>query len=333
MLSVILVALSLTSADEAILKPTALQPGDKIAFVAPSGALRDTIGLREQQLAWQAEGYQIVMPKHPTRQLSYLAGTDDERADELNQALRDPTVKAIMPVRGGYGLTRILDRLDYPALRKHPRIITGFSDTTALHLAVAAKAGVVTFHTPIPMRQVIREKEPDYTTRCFRTMLLHNDKHSLKNYFIPIPQDQPTVEALTPGTASGRLMGGNLTLICSTLATPYALQPEGKLLFLEDVHEAPYRIDRHLSQLRLSGVLDKVNGVILGSFTSDDPKETDEMNRVLRSYFSNYRVPVIWKFPVGHVPYNTTIPMNVMAELNATAGTVKLLESPIATVP
>jgi muramoyltetrapeptide carboxypeptidase len=321
---------------QVIIKPAPLRSGDAVMFVAPSGALKNTLGLIEQEQHWKSLGFRVNMPQHPDRRLSYLAGSDDERANELNQAFRDPTVKAIFPVRGGFGLTRILDRLDYEALGKNPKIITGFSDVTALHLAIARKVGMVTFHTPIPMRQTVQIEEPEYTLRSFQKTVLweqlrkpSTSTNIFPGYRLEMPDKQPAVETLTKGKATGRLMGGNLTMICSTLGTPYALQPEGKILFLEDVHEAPYRIDRNLSQLRLAGILDKVNGIILGSFTSDDPKEAEDMDRVLRSYFTGFRVPVVWRFPVGHGPYNATIPLNVQAELDAEARTLQILESPL----
>lgn len=337
----LLISPHLTAQSEAHrMKPAPLRSGDTVMFVAPSGALKNTLGLKEQEEKWRSMGFRVVMPQHLDRRLSYLAGTDDERADELNLAFRDPAVKAVFPVRGGFGLTRILDRLDYEALRRNPKVITGFSDVTALHLAIARKLGLVTFHTPIPMRQTVREAEPEYTLRSFqKTMMwehLRKPGATMSNragYLLEMPENQPAVETLTKGKAVGRLMGGNLTMICSTLSTPYALQPEGIILFLEDVHEAPYRIDRNLSQLRLAGILDKVNGVILGSFTSDDPKDAEDMDRVLRSYFAGFRVPVVWRFPVGHVPLNATIPLNVRAELDANSRTLTILESPVKETP
>ena len=240
----------------------------------------------------------------------YLAGTDEERAAELNAMIRDPKVRAIFPCRGGYGLTRILDRIDYAALRKNPKIITGFSDLTALHLAVARKARVITFHSPMPMSnlwQGDREKFLFAAKSFKRAVFADEYKKGENGYLIAVPEDAKPVKVIG-GTARGRLLGGNLSLICSTLGTPYAIEPKGAILFIEDVHEAPYRVDRMLSQLRLAGVLDAVAGVVVGNFSGKDPNDAQEIDRVLREYFGALKVPVVMNFPVGHIPQNATMP-------------------------
>ena len=187
--------------------------------------------------------------------------------------IRDPKVRAIFPVRGGFGLTRIVDRIDYAALRNDPKIITGYSDLTALHLAVARQARVVTFHSPLVMHNLWQVDKPDhaFAADAFRRAVFA-DRYpkGQTGYVIPVPADAKPAK-LIGGTARGRCSGGNLSLICATLGTPYAIQPKGAILFVEDVNEAPYRVDRMLSQLRLAGVLDEVAGVVVGSFTTKEP--------------------------------------------------------------
>jgi muramoyltetrapeptide carboxypeptidase len=313
------------------IRPSALKPGDTIAFVAPAGPAK-LPPLRKYATRLEKAGYKVLIPQGiETRQNGYLGGTDEERAAELNAMIRDPKVRAIFPACGGYGLTRILDRIDYAALRKNPKIITGYSDLTALHLAVARKARLVSFHSPMPMHELWQEDRPEFAFagQSFRRAVFA-DQYDKGNsgYAIAIPADGKP-EKLVGGVARGRLVGGNLTLICSTLGTPYAIEPKGAILFIEDVNEATYRVDRYLSQLRLAGVLDAVSGVVTGSFAGPDPADAANIERVLRQYFGRSKVPVVIKFPVGHTPRNATLPHGGLVELDADSVRLRLLEDPV----
>jgi muramoyltetrapeptide carboxypeptidase len=309
------------------LRPPALRPGDTIALVAPAGPADKERVLQFVQLL-EKKGFRVTVPKGLFRRAGFLAGSDEERAAELNAAIHDPNVRAIFPCRGGYGLTRILDKIDYGALRKNPKIITGYSDLTALHLAVAREARVITFHSPMPEFDLRHEDgEYAYAARSFwRTLLASEYKKGEKGYRVEVPANGPKPIRLVGGKARGRLMGGNLTLICATLGTPYALKPEGNILLLEDTGEAPYRVDRMLSQLRLAGVLDEVSGVVVGDFSKTDVKEVD---CILREYLSKLKVPVVMNFPVGHTTANATLPHGALVELDADAPALRLLENPV----
>jgi muramoyltetrapeptide carboxypeptidase len=318
-------------ATEEWIRPAALKPGDTIAFVAPAGpAQLPPLKTYAEQL--EKGGYRVIIPtgiEH--RKSRYLAGTDEERAAELNRMIRDPMVRAIFPVGGGYGLTRILDRIDYAALRKDPKIITGFSDLTALHLAVAHQVRLVTFHSPMPMHRLWQGDKPEYAfaAESFRRAVFADQyKKGESGYTIAVPADARPM-ALVGGTARGRLLGGNLTLICATLGTPYALQPRGAILLIEDVNEAPYRVDRMLSQLRLAGILDAIAGVVVGSFCGSDHPDAKELDRVLREGLGELKVPVLIRFPVGHNPLNATLPHGGRVELEADGGSLRLLEDPV----
>jgi muramoyltetrapeptide carboxypeptidase len=325
---VVLLVCQQARAQEEWVKPHALRPGDTVMLVAPAGPPdKERVLQFVKQL--EAKGYRVVLPKGLFRREHYLAGTDDERADELNAAIRDPKVRAIFPCRGGYGLTRILDRIDYAALRKDPKIITGFSDLTALHLAIARKARVITFHSPMPEFDLRREDgDYAYAAKSFwRALLADGYQKDRSGYAIDQPAGQPKPTRLVGGKARGRLVGGNLSLICATLGTPYALEAKGNILLIEDTGEAPYRVDRMLSQLRLAGVLDEVAGVVVGDFSKTDRKETD---RVLREYLGKLKVPVVLDFPVGHTVYNATLPHGALVELDADAPSLRLLENPVS---
>lgn len=312
------------------LKPRGLKPGDTIALIAPAGPA-ELAPLRKYAALLEKGGYKVLLPAGGERKVGYLGGTDEERAEEFNAALRDPKIRAIMPVRGGYGLTRILDRIDYAALRKDPKIVTGFSDLTAFHLAAARKARVITFHSPMPMHELWNEQPPHaFAAASFRrAVFAASYPKGETGYLIALPDDQPPPVQVVGGRARGRLVGGNLTLVCSTLGTPYQIEAKGRLLFLEDTNEAPYRIDRYLSQLRLAGILDDVSGVILGDFTAKNDEEAQDIGRVLREYFGQAKVPVLMGFPIGHRSHNATLPLGATAELDADKGTLRLLENPV----
>jgi muramoyltetrapeptide carboxypeptidase len=312
-------------------RAAALKPGDTIAFVAPAYPAKSA-PMKAYADRLEKAGYKVHIPSGiENRTSGYLGGTDEERADELNRMIRDPKIRAIFPVRGGYGLTRILDKIDYAALRESPKIITGFSDLTGLHLAVARKAKVVTFHSPMPMASLWHGDEDDYAfaSLSFRRAIFA-DRYAKgeSGYVVAVPPDAKLTK-LVGGKAEGRLMGGNLTLICSTLGTPYAIEPKGATLLIEDVDEAPYRVDRYLSQLRLAGVLDQVSGVLVGGFATKTPEESKDIDRVLREYLGALKVPVLMNFPIGHQRSNATLPHGGRVELDADRLTLRLLENPV----
>ncbi len=312
------------------LKPKGLRKGDTIALVAPAGPADRTLVLAyKKQL--EESGFGVLIDERMLdRKTGYLAGEDSQRVDELNRAIRDPSVRGIFPVRGGFGLTRIVDQVDYAGLRDDPKVIIGYSDLTALHLAIARKSKVISFHSPMPMSNLVQvsSKEYTYSNSSFERMLFCDQyPRTMKGVAIDVPAGEP-VKTIKKGKSQGRLLGGNLSLLCATLGTPYAIEPTGAILFMEDVNEAPYRVDRLLSQLRLGGVLDSVAGIAVGQFTNKDPGDAQQIDGIVTEYAKQVRCPVIANFPVGHVPNNATLPHGAMVELDAERGTVVLLEDP-----
>lgn len=309
--------------------PAALRPGDTIAFVAPAGpADPEKVGKAKER--FEQMGFKVKVPPTLTqRKDRYLAGSDEDRAAELNAAIKDKTVQAVFAIKGGYGLTRILDRIDYAAIRENPKIIAGFSDLTALHLAVAKKCRLVTFHSPMPQYGLYRDDTGfGYSSDVFwRTLRADKYPKGESGYVVPLPIDGPKPQCLVAGKAKGRLVGGNLTLVGATMGTPYEIEADGNILVLEDTGEKPYRIDRVLSQLKLAGALDKFAGVVLGTFDGADEKE---LEIVIREYFGKRKVPVITNYPVGHTPFNATLPHGGLVEVDSSALTVRVLESPVA---
>lgn len=332
MVTLILQLYSITpiAAQEPWLRAPALKTGDTIAFVAPAGPV-DLEPVNKCMKQLEAAGFRVLVPPNIERKWEYLAGTDEQRADELNSAIRHPEVDAIFAIRGGFGLTRILDRIDYEALRKSPKVVVGYSDLTALHLAIASKIQLISFHGPMPMSNLWQDDAPKYkyaNDTLRRTIFADKYAVNMIGFAIPLPANK-NMRALVAGKATGRLIGGNLSLVCATLGTAYAINPKGAILFLEDVNEAPYRVDRMLSQLRLAGVLNEVSGVVLGDFSTKDAEDRLATDRVLVEYFGRLHVPVVMNFPVGHIPDNATIPHGALAEIDSDNLSLRLLENPV----
>jgi len=316
--------------DGKMIIPQALNIGDTIAFCAPAAPL-DTTRMILAKKRLIEMGFYVVQSESLFRRWGYLAGSDAMRADELMIFFQDPTIKAIFPGTGGYGTTRILDLLDYTIIRNNPKIFIGFSDITGLHIALNQIANLVTFHTPNPMYGLGSKGGLEPMAETYFWSLL---KGNNEIYQIPFDlyEDSSQVEVIAPGKAQGCLVGGNLSLVCATMGSPYEIQTNGKLLFMEDIGEAPYRIDRYLRELKLAGKLDAVAGVILGRFTRRKEEPPDKpgdftMDEVLDQYFKNLNVPVIKNFPAGHVRSNISLPLGVLAELDTEQGVLRFLES------
>ena len=303
-----------------MIRPPALRPGARVALVAPAGPLADGAVDRaaERVRGW---GFEPVVGEHARKRHGYLAAPDPERAADFNAALRDDSVDAVWCLRGGYGVMRILDEIDWPALARRPRPVIGFSDNTALHLAIR-RHGVVSFHGPHPATVELTRFSADGLLRALTS--------AGPAGILPFPDGGATrAETIAGGAAEGPLVGGNLSLVASTLGTPYAIQAEGALLFLEEVGEAAYRIDRLLSQLRLAGVLGSVAGIVIGGITEVPDEGTEHVpgvEEVLHDLLGGLGIPVAYGFPFGHVDDNWTLPVGVRARLDADAGTLELLE-------
>lgn len=302
--------------------PSPLQTGDTIGFLAPASRPADMGRVQLAKERFESMGYQIKLAKNLGKERGYLAGTDEERLADLHELFADTEVKAILCVRGGYGSGRMLDRLDYELLRNNPKIFCGYSDITSLHNAIYTKTGLVTYAGPMPA--VDWYNTPDsYSMRVFFDVL----QNTTAPYTYPIPANHRIV-CRKPGTASGRLFGGNLALFVSLLGTPYLPALDGAILYLEDVGEEPYRIDRMLNQLRLAGVFERISGLVLGQFTDCEVDYTAKKSITLQEVFDDYleplTIPVLTNFPHGHVAQNATLPHGVMVDLDTNELTVSL---------
>lgn len=311
--------------------PPVLKPGQRVALVAPAGPLLDQDDLTRGKELCRALGFEPVLGANAGRRYGYLAGTDDERVADLNAALADPRVDAVWCLRGGYGLTRILDRVDFGALERRPKAVIGFSDVTALLLALYRETGVATFHGPMA-RAPLTPFSRDHFARVLTAV-----KPAGRLGRVAPPADvlvprQGRIVGLVPGAAEGRLIGGNLTLLQCLIGTRYFPDLDGAILFLEDVHEDLYAIDRMLAHLRMTGALGKVAGVMIGQFTEMKRSTEDGalgFDEVLATHLAPLRIPVAYGFPIGHVDDQWTLPVGIRARVDAGTGEVELLEASV----
>ncbi len=331
LLAVIASAACGVAADEpATVWPELLEPGDTVMFVAPAGPPKKDDVLRAKQRI-EDRGYKVKMRGDIFAVEGYLAGTDQRRADEFMEAFTDDEVDGVLCVRGGYGVMRMLDRLDFDAIREHPKPVLGFSDITALHAALQAEAGLVSFHGPGPASGLGSEEPPtDFTVKTLLQALEQSGNDD--GYAIEVPESVAKVDSYGSGQARGRFVGGNLSLISALEGTPYSINCEGAILLIEDVNEAPYRIDRMLAQLKLAGKLKQIRGAVLGQFTEEyvrEDKLTDDKrfdtSGVLAQYFKDAGIPVLVNYPIGHHKQNATVPLGAQVEIDADKKTLRIL--------
>ncbi|MGA2296380.1 MAG: LD-carboxypeptidase [FCB group bacterium] len=314
-----------------ILKPQALQQGDTVGIIAPGTAVSDPDMIAKAKEALNYFGLNVKFGNHMLKGSGYLSRTSDERVEDLHQAFLDKEIKAVFCMRGGYASMHLLDKIDYEIISKNPKIFLGYSDITALHLAINKMTGLVTFHGPVMISGFSK-----YTEEYFKKALFSNSgigvisNPKTQNNF---RQNHP-IRTINPGTAKGKLIGGNLTLVASTLGTPYEIETKGKLLFLEDVGEEPYRIDRMLTHLHLANKLETAAGIIFGECSDcnyDDLKPSRvsdySLGEVLDNILGKLNIPVFYGLTIGHTDDQATLPIGVEAEMDGEKGTLNILES------
>jgi muramoyltetrapeptide carboxypeptidase len=295
-----------------IIKPPSLRPGDTIGIIAPAGPVaRDEIQPAIDLL--KERGYHTLLSLNLFNKKGYLAGRDEARLEDFHAMFGDSSVKAILCARGGFGTIRLLDGIDYDLVRSNPKVIAGYSDITALLIALFNETGLITFHGPV-LRNLARDPEGNLDS------LLETTSSGE-----PRTIDLSGGTTLKRGSAKGMVIGGNLSLTCSLIGTPYLPDLNGAILFIEDTNEPTYRIDRMLTHLRLAGVIRNLSGLIAGDFTGCG--EPEEINRLLREITHGVNIPVVDGLPVGHGTQNKTIPMGISAELDTKNMMLTFLET------
>ncbi|KRG41912.1 LD-carboxypeptidase [Stenotrophomonas pictorum JCM 9942] len=319
-------AMAATAAPRRLLPP-ALNKGDTVGLVSPSGATSERLGLQLAGEAMEALGLKVKTGAHYGARHGHLAGTDAERAGDLNAMFGDRQVKAIVCVRGGSGAARLLPMLDYARIRANPKVLLGYSDITALHCAIQAKTGLVTFHGPIGAGSWPRFNV-DQFERLFFNRELMNYQNTTGSDDELVPRKNRTV-TLRGGRAQGELIGGNLTVLTALAGSPYLPDFTGKILFLEDVAEAPYRIDRMFSTLKLMGALDRIAGFIFGDCNDCKPGDgygSLTLDQILDDYILPLGIPAYTGAMIGHIREQFIVPVGGKVEMDADAGTFRLLE-------
>jgi muramoyltetrapeptide carboxypeptidase len=318
-----------------IIKPAALYRGDAIGIVAPAGPVnRERIDLaleRVRDRGFRTKTYGDIYRSH-----GYLAGDDETRAAELMTAFADPETSAVWCARGGYGVMRLLDRIDFDVIRRNPKVFIGFSDITALHVAIQQKTGLITFHGPNLQDGFGKPGDMPSPNEdaLWRVVLADDQTTNERKYLFDLQEtEQAILKSIHGGTSTGRLTGGNLAVLAGMMGTPYEMETSGRILFFEDIGERLYRIDRYLSQLRLAGKFNSLAGVLLGSFSYDEVDQTDDQSEIAAlciEFFADLGIPVLAGFPAGHETFNLTLPIGGLIKLDADAGQVTLLENCVA---
>ncbi len=321
-------ALPAAAQGQPLLRPKRLQPGDTIAFINPSSAIYERAPYEIARDSLQALGFKVKEAPNLRARYGQFAGTDAQRAADVNAMFADPSVHGILALTGGSGGNRILPLLDYGLIRRNPKVVAGFSDITALINAIHVQTGLVTFHAPVG----ISEWNP-FSVEHFRGTLVDAQAMLLAN-----PRDKDDnivpkggrITTVRGGKARGPLVGGNLAVLTSLAGSPYWPKFDGAILFLEEINEYLYRVDRMLSTLKISGALSKVAGVVIGGFTNCTPGDgnygTLTLDEMFDDYFKPLNVPVYSGASFGHIKRKFTLPVGLPVEMDADAGTVRYLQ-------
>nr|WP_249275091.1 LD-carboxypeptidase [Terribacillus saccharophilus] len=298
------------------MKASVWKKGDTIGIVSPAGPIKREELERGIKIV-ESLGLRVKLGKHVYDKYGYLAGTDTDRAADLNDMFKDNEVKGIICARGGYGSGRIVELLDYEIIKQKPKVLLGYSDITYLHTAIRQRTGLITFHGPMVASDM---GESDFAKLSYDL---------LQQFFIPQDVIYTTaispLEAIVHGKATGTLVGGNLSLLTSTLGTPDEIDTKGKLLLLEDVAEPPYKIDSMLNQLKHAGKLKQAEGILIGDFNgcdSNEPETSLSFDQVLVDYLTDLEKPVLKGFRIGHCNPNITVPLGTEATMDTKTKTL-----------
>jgi len=316
-----------------LLKPEPLCFGDTVGLIVPASPPPDPKAVDRAVEALERYGFKPKPGKHVRERHGFLAGDDRDRAADIMEMFADKQVKAIICLRGGYGSARLLGRLDYEVIRRNVKIFSGFSDITSLHCAFAKKVGMISIHAPMLNGGLQAKDLPEFTRASFfRTVMEAAPSGSIVSGL-----EKKSVSIVCSGVAEGTLIGGNLSVLCAAIGTPFEPSFKDKILFFEDIGEQPYRLDRMLTHLLNAGILKQLAGVAVGiNRDCEDTKDSkrDEYRQtaadVMKERLSDLAVPVLTGLPFGHVALNATIPVGVRARLDADAGDLIILESAVS---
>ncbi len=304
-------------------RPKRLVAGDKVGVIAPASAIFNEHAIDDFKQFLTGLGFEVVLGEAVYQQYGNLAGTDIARARDLNAMFSRPDIKGIFTMRGGWGSARILPLLDYAMIKKNPKFFMGYSDITALLNALYRQTGLVTFHGPVGY-----SAWNDFTVSHFKELVLENKPMILRS-----PESVADhIETITPGIAEGELVGGNLSVLTSMLGSRYLPDFNGKILFVEEINEEVYRIDRMLTELQLAGILGQINGFVFGKCKKCDPEDPEHsltFQQLMDDHIKQLNIPSFSGALIGHIDNQFTIPIGAKARINSRLGTIEILEPPL----
>jgi muramoyltetrapeptide carboxypeptidase len=311
-------------------KPKALIPGDSVGIIAPGTAVSDPDDLNLVKELLNYLGLKYRFGSNVIKGTGYKTRTIDERVNDIHEMFVDKDIKAVFCIRGGYGSPQLLNHLDYDLIRSNPKIFLGYSDITAMHIAIGKHSNLVTFHGPVMLSSFTKFTYDYFYKALFDTNPIGIIKNSESKGFI---RETFPVRTIKSGKAQGRLTGGNLSLIAATMGTPYEIETEGRILCIEDVDEEPFRIDRMLTQLDLAGKLKSAAGIVFGRCTGCDGNKLEpskvwdySLGEVLDSIFGKYNIPSFYGLNFGHTSEQATLPFGCLAEIDSDLGIINVME-------
>lgn len=298
-----------------------LKKGDTIGIIAPASCTSYEKVL-EAKKNIENMGYRVILGECTKKAWYSYAGTDEERAKEINDFFKNKEIDAIICMRGGYGCNRLVELVDFQIIKENPKIFIGYSDITTLHMAINEKTGLVTFHGPMAVSNFLNGYNEETYRHFMEVLSVPQEKRELKNF-------SKNLEIINGGKCQGKVVGGNLATLIATLGTEYDLDYKGKILFLEEIGEKTYKIDRFLNQLKKHGVLEKIEGVILGDFRNCPPDSEKDMSllEVFYDYFRDLRKPVVFNFESGHSEPMLTLPLGALCEIDGDNRKITILEN------
>jgi len=307
-----------------IIKPKKLEKKDVIGLISPASTPNEPDSIESGINYLEKLGYRVEIGKNVGKTNGYLAGSDQERLDDLHSMFKNKNVKAIFCVRGGYGASRLLDKINYKLIRENPKIFVGYSEITALQMSFLQKSGLVTFAGPM-LASDFSNNISSYTEENFWKLISAPKKMGRLKF----PNDDK-LPGITKGGVAGRIVGGNLAVLAGLIGTDYFPSLKDNILLLEDVGELPYKVDRILNQFRLLKVFRKIKGLILGRFVDcyehDPSKRTLTLGEVMDDYLHNLNIPIIYTFPHAHIEDKLTVPFGIKIKMNATKGFIEYSE-------
>ncbi|PRY88060.1 S66 peptidase family protein [Mongoliibacter ruber] len=311
-----------------LILPFPINPGDKVGLVSPSAATGERIEFEFAKEALEALGLEVELGENLKKRRGHLAGTDEERASDLNYMFENKHIKAIICIRGGSGAARILPLINYEIIKKNPKPLLGYSDITALHNAIHAKTGLITFHGPNGSGSWNSFNVNQFQQVFFNQGMVTFENEHAKGDELIVKQNR--IQTIRPGLAKGKILGGNLTVLTALSGTPYLPDFADSILFIEDISEDPYKIDRMMSTLLLNGTLSKIKGFIFGQCTNCTPGGgygSLTLDDILDDYILPLNIPAYKGAMIGHVPKQFIIPVGAEVEMDAEAGTFKMLHA------